>query len=79
MLRRKYRKGFFFSVLIKKEFDNGEKGTYKLKFIDSFRFMPSLLDNLFEIYSKKLKDENCKLECDFIELKNNKLHYKKRM
>ena len=70
-------------MLIKKEFDNGEKGTYKLKFIDSFRFMPtslsSLLDNLFEIYSKKLKDENCKSECDFIELKNNKLHYKKRM
>ena len=70
-------------MLIKKEFDNGEKGTYKLKFIDSFRFMPtslsSLLDNLFEIYSKKLKDENCNSECDFIELKNNKLHYKKRM
>ena len=70
-------------MLIKKEFDNGEKGTYKLKFIDSFRFMPtslsSLLDHLFEIYSKKLKDENCKSECDFIELKNNNLHYKKRM
>ena len=70
-------------MLIRKEFDNGEKGTYKLKFIDSFRFTPtslsSLLDNLFEIYSKKLKDENCKSECDFTEFKNNKLHYKKRM
>ena len=41
--------------------------------------LSSLLDHLFEIYSKKLKDENCKSECDFIELKNNKLHYKKRM
>ena len=34
-----------FSVPIKKEHDNGKTTTYKLKFIDSFRFMPTLLSN----------------------------------
>ena len=69
-----------FSVPIKKEFDNGKTVTYKLKFIDSFRFMSkslsSLVDNLSGIYSKKCKDKNCKCKCDFIGLKNNKLYYK---
>ena len=32
-----------FSVQIKKENDNGEIITYKLKFIDSYRFMQSSL------------------------------------
>ena len=45
-----------FSVSIKKELDNDETVTYKLKFIDSFRFMTNklsdLVDNLFEIYKK---------------------------
>ena len=51
-----------------------------MKFVDSFRFVQSklsdLVDNLSEICSKKCKDENCKRECDFIELKNNRLYYK---
>ena len=42
-----------FSVPIKKELDNSKTITYKLKFIDSFRFMSnslsSLVDNLPEI------------------------------
>ena len=44
-----------FSVPIKKEHDNdtGGTSTYKIKFIDSCRFMPSklsnLVDKLFEI------------------------------
>ena len=54
--------------------------TYKLKFIDSLRFMSykltNLADNLSEIYSKKIKNENCESPCDFIGFKNNKLHYK---
>ena len=45
-----------FSVPISKELDNGKTITYKLKFIDSFRFMStslsSLVDNLSEIYKK---------------------------
>ena len=49
-----------FSVPIKKELDNGKTITYKLKFIDSFRFMSSklsdLADNLSEMYKKNAKD-----------------------
>ena len=43
-----------FSVPTKGEHDNNKTTTYKLKFIDSFRFMSTLLsklvDNLSEIY-----------------------------
>ena len=57
---------------------------YKLKFIDSFRFMatsPSnLVDNLSEIYKKECKTceerRKIKSECNFIGLKNNRLYYK---
>ena len=42
-----------FSEPIQKEWDNGKIISYKLKFIDAFRFMPtslsSLVDNLSEI------------------------------
>ena len=48
-----------FSVTIKKELDNGQTITYKLKFIERFRFMStslsSLVDNLTEIYEKEFK------------------------
>ena len=58
-----------FSVPIKKELDNGKTITYKLKFIDSFRFMSTSLskpvDNLSEVHSKKYRDKNCKSECEF--------------
>ena len=50
MLRRKYRKYISFSVRIKKELDSSKLIGYKLKFIDSFRFMSTslscLVDNL---------------------------------
>ena len=76
MLRRKYREIFSFSVPISKELDNGKTITYKLKFIDSFRFMStslsSLVDNLSEkLYSDKCKD--CKSEIDYKSIKNNQL------
>ena len=68
-----------FSVPIKKELDNGKTITYKLKFIDSFRFMSTslskLVDNLPEIYSKNYRDKNCKYKCEFKGLKNNTLSY----
>ena len=48
-----------FSVPIKEELDNGKTITYKLKFIDSFRFMSTSLsihiDNVSEIYKKECK------------------------
>ena len=37
-----------FSVPLKKENDNGNKITYKLKFIDSYRFMCTSLSNLVD-------------------------------
>ena len=67
-----------FSVPIKKELDNGKIITYKLRFIDSFRFMSislsKLVDNLSEMYKKECK--GYKPVYDFIGLKNNKLYYK---
>ena len=49
-----------FSVPISKELDNGKTITYRLKFIDSFRFMStslsSLVDHLSEIYKKNAKN-----------------------
>ena len=31
--------------------------------------LPSVVDNLSEIYSKKCRDKNCESECDLLELK----------
>ena len=43
MYRRNDEKYITFSVPIKKENDNGKTITYKLQFIDNFRFMPTSL------------------------------------
>ena len=47
-----------FSLPINKKLDNNKTVMYKLKFIDSFRFMStslsSLADNLSEIYKKRM-------------------------
>ena len=73
-----------FSVPIKTEHDNGKTITYKLKFIDSCKFMRSKLsdlnDNLSEINNKDCKTcierKNIKSECEFIGFKNNRLNYR---
>ena len=48
-----------FSVPLKKENDNDKKITYKLKFIDSYRFLSTslsnLVDNLLGVYDKECK------------------------
>ena len=50
-----------FSVPVKKEHDNGKPSIYKLKFIDSCRFMKdslsNLVDNLSDINNKEPKDK----------------------
>ena len=49
-----------FSVPVKKEHDNGKTTTYKLKFIDSYRFMQDSLSNLVDNLSgnDNIKPEN---------------------
>ena len=65
---------------IKKELGNSKRIRYKLKFIDSFRFMStslsSICDDLSEIYRKKCKNKNCKSASDFIGIKYIRLLYK---
>ena len=81
MLARIDEKYITFSVPIKKERHNGKTATYKLNFIDSFRFMSTslsyLVDNLSEIYKKVSKvckeRKTVKPECDFIGFENNTL------
>ena len=66
-----------FSVPIKKKIENKDiEITYKIKFIDSYRFMSSslskLVDNLSEgIHNNKCAD--CKSCLDYIKTKNEKL------
>ena len=66
-----------FSVSIKKKIDNKDlEITYKMKFIDNYRFMSSsiskLVDNLSEgIHNNKCPD--CESNLDYIKMKNEKL------
>ena len=67
-----------FSAPIKNEHDNDKTITYKIKFVDICRFMPSklsiLVDKLSEINNKDCKTcierKNIKSDCEFIRLKN---------
>ena len=47
-LRESAEKYISFSVPIKKEHDNNKTITYKIKFVDTCRFMPSKLSDLVE-------------------------------
>ena len=78
-------KYIIFSVPIKKELNSGKTVTYKLKFIDSFRFMQTSLSALVDITSEMFKSEKCKSctkrkkinsECCFVGLKDERLIYK---
>ena len=66
-----------FSVPIKED-DNSKKITYKLKSIDSYRFMQSKLSDLVDNLSKINKKEcpECKGKCEFIGFKNDRLHHR---
>ena len=48
-----------FPVPISKELDNGKTITYRLKFIDSFRFMSASVSKLVKYLSGKLHFDNC--------------------
>ena len=73
-------KYIIFSVPVKKEHDNGKPSIYKLKFIDSYRFMSdslsNLVDNLSEINNKEPKDkfiDNMRSMADSLSLPINKI------
>ena len=62
-----------FSVPIKKELDNSKRITYKLKFIDSVKFMLKSLSRLVDNLSEKVhsdKRKNCKSELDDMSVKD---------
>ena len=64
-----------FSVPIKKKIDNKDlEITYKVKFIDSYRFMSSLLSKLVDNLSEGIHNNKC-LDCesnlDYIKIKKN--------
>ena len=63
-----------FLVPIKKELDNGKLIAYKIKFIDSFKFMSSLLSNLVDYLSEGFHSDKC-IECksylDYMTTKDN--------
>ena len=61
-----------FPVPIKKELDKGKSITYKIKFIDSFRFMPCSLSNLVDNLSD-INCEKCDNNCENIGFKDNYL------
>ena len=69
MFGRIHRKYINFSVQIKKGLDNGKTITYKIKFIDSFRFMSSSLLSLPDNLSEGLYNyerTNCKSCLDYV-------------
>ena len=74
-----------FSAPIKKEGDNGKKIAYKLRFIDSFRFMSTSLSELVDNMSGIFNSIECKSciekiktnsDCCFVGLKNKRVIYK---
>ena len=76
-----------FSVPIKNEHDKGKTSTFKLKFIDNYRFVQSKLSDLLDNFSKIFNNE-CKScmkrkkfffqnsEFDYIGFRDNRLNYK---
>ena len=61
-----------FSVPIKKECDNGKTIAYKLRFIDSFRFMSTSLSKLVDNMSGILTAQNANHAQKIIDVNNAK-------
>ena len=76
MFRRNTELYISFSVPIKKELDNDKTITYKLKFIDSCRFMSTSLSKLADNLSDRLhkdKCKDCKSKLSYMSVKDNQL------
>ena len=75
-LGEKTEKHINFPVPISKELENGKTTTYKIKFIDSFRFMSSSLLNLLDNPSERIHNNKCK-DCkscfEYIKIEDNQL------
>ena len=68
-----------FSVPIKKELDHGKKSTYKIKCLDSVRFMSSLLSSFVDNLSEGIhnyKCTNCKSCLAYVSREDNQLIFK---
>ena len=61
-----------FSAPIKKKCDNGKTITYKLRFIDSFRFMPTSLSELVDKMSGNFNSIDANHAQKIINVKNAK-------
>ena len=82
MFSENTEKYIMFSAPLKKKIDNKNKTleiTYKIKFIDSYRFMSTLLSKLVDNLSERLHNNkcvNCKSCLDYMRTKNKKLIFK---
>ena len=76
-LQENTEKYITFSVPLKKKIENKNvEITYKIKFIDSFRFMSSSLSKLVDNFSEGIHNNkcvDCKYNLDYIKTKNEKL------
>ena len=78
-MRENTKKCITFSVPIEKELDNGNTTTYKIKFINSFRFMQSSLSSLADNLTERLhidKYNDSKSCLKYISTKDNQIIFK---
>ena len=72
---KSFKKYFTISVPIKKELDNSKTITYKLNFVDSFRFMSTSLSSLVDNSSDRFncnKSIDCKSSLDYMRTRDDK-------
>ena len=68
-----------FSIPIKKEHDNSKRITHKIKFIDSLRFMSTLISILADNLSERVHSDKCtnRKSClDYMLVKDDQLIFK---
>ena len=61
-----------FSAPIRKKYVDGKTITYKPMFIDSFRFIPTLLSELVDNMSGNFNNTECKSRTKTLDVKNTK-------